>query len=298
MTSRQSIAFIGCGNMGRAVLLGLLDCLHPVVNGDSEEATTSPRLSRFIATTRTEASARKLRQSLGRHVHRVDIHVEDSHSAVEAADILILGFKAYAARQILSQTTLCQAMSGKLVISLLAGFSIEQLFTLITTAGNYTQQDLVPPIVAKAVPNMATRVSQSTTILELPRVEFPDDEAELVKWIFSQVGTTVFVPQSQVDIASMLATNVLAAMSVALEGLLDGAVVGGLRRAEAVEIATQGIAGFGAMLEAGEHPSLMRETIVSPGGSTAQSLLTLEKAATRAVFAQAQASNVYPLMSC
>lgn len=282
--------------MGTAVLLGLLDCLYPMANRDAE-ATHSPRLSRFIATIRTEASARNLRQGLGRHVQRVEIRVGDSQSAVEDADILLLGFKPHAARQILSQSTFCQAMSGKLVISLLAGVSIEQLSTLITTVGDYAQQGLRLPIVAKAVPNMATRVRQSITILEIPEVKLPPDEAELVQWIFSQVGTTAFVPTSQVDAASMLATNALAAISVALEGLLDGAVVGGLRRDEAMKIATQGIIGFGTMLQADEHPSLMREKIVSPGGSTAQSLLTIEKAATRAVFAQAQIDGVAQMRS-
>lgn len=277
--------------MGRAVLLGLLESLHPMGTAGSEEST-APIISRFIATTRTEASAEKLRDALGGHGDRVEVRSGDSQSAIRDADIVVLGFKAHLARGILSQLALSQAMSGKLVISLLAGFDIAQISSLITAGGQYTENGLNAPVVAKAIPNIAARVRQATTILEMPDNKLPADDADLVQWIFAQVGMAMFVPTTQVDPASMLVTNAIAAISVAFEGLLDGAVVDGLRRDDAMKLATQGIVGFGSLLQGGEHPSLMRESIVSPRGCTAQSLLTVEKAATRAVFAQAQIDGV------
>ncbi|CAM1506985.1 Fc.00g066260.m01.CDS01 [Cosmosporella sp. VM-42] len=285
--SNLTIAFIGCGNMGGAVLMGLLDTLYP-----SEDTTTptSNKISTFIACTKSENGAKKLRQGLGHHASRVQVLASQNLAAMEAADVIVLGCKPYFARDVLLAPGVRDALEGKFVISLLAGMTANDT-RMIIQEGSLKGGSCTPPHIAKVVPNVAARYRESMTILELsdpPTGPLPPQESELLQWIFNQIGTTKFLPENLVNNGGMLITNTLAALSVALEGLLDGAVVGGLRRFDAMDLAVQGIKGLGAMLENDIHPAVMRESISSPKGSTIQSLMTVEKAATRAVFAQAQ----------
>ncbi|KAF9636319.1 NADP oxidoreductase [Lasiodiplodia theobromae] len=166
---------------------------------------------------------------------------------------------------------------------MLAGLSSTEIQRLCLSADEEPETSAGGPIVTKAVPNIAARCRQSMTILELPESgSIPQREAELTEWIFGQVGSVKWLAEGLVNAGSMLMTACLAALSIPLEGLLDGSVAEGLRRADAMEIAVQGVNGLGAMLDLGMHPAVVRESISSPRGCTIQSLLTVEKAATRA----------------
>ena len=272
--------------MGGAVLIGLLDTLYPSADTTTP---TSNKISTFIACTKSDNGAKKLKQDLGRHASRVQVLASQNQAAMEAADVIVLGCKPYFARDVLLAPGIQDALEGKFVISLLAGMTANDTRKIILEG--IQRPHFKVPHVAKVVPNVAARYRESMTILELsdpPIGPLPPQESELLGWIFNQIGTTKFLPENLVNNGGMLITNTLAALSVALEGLLDGAVVGGLRRFDAMELAVQGVKGLGAMLEHDIHPAVMRESISSPKGSTIQSLMTVEKAATRAVFAQAQ----------
>lgn len=277
--SDLTAAFIGCGNMGSAVLDGLLDAIR------ADDGPTPPRISRFIAYTHTPSSAQRLHEKYGSGAHAPRVRVLHARivDAIRPADVVVLGFKPYMARAVLGAAEVRRALRGKLVVSMLAGLSAAEVRGLCGDDGG-----AAGPVVAKAVPNVAARCRRSMTILESPEDgAVPPREAELVEWLFGRVGSVKWVAAGLVNAGSMLMTACLAALSVPVEGLLDGSVAEGLRRADAMEIAVQGIYGLGAMLAAGVHPAVVRETISSPRGCTIQSLLTVEKAATRAVFAQA-----------
>ncbi|KAK0650668.1 Pyrroline-5-carboxylate reductase [Lasiodiplodia hormozganensis] len=192
------------------------------------------------------------------------------------------------ARDVLGIPEVQKALKGKLVISMLAGLSSVEILKLCVSTADEPETSAGGPIVTKAVPNIAARCRQSMTILELPESgSIPPREAELTEWMFGQVGSVKWLAEGLVNAGSMLMTACLAALSIPLEGLLDGSVAEGLRRADAMEIAVQGVQGLGGILALGMHPAVVRESISSPRGCTIQSLLTVEKAATRAVFAQA-----------
>ncbi|OMP85198.1 Pyrroline-5-carboxylate reductase, partial [Diplodia seriata] len=269
------------GNMGGAVLDGLLDSVFP--NGEAaSQPKPESRVSKFIAYTQSARSAQRLQEKYSsRHASRVYVIQSRIIDAIGEADVVVLGFKPYMAQDVLLAPGVREALRGKLVISMLAGLSSGEVLGLCASGET-------SPIVTKAVPNMAARCRQSMTILELPDSgSIPPREAELTEWIFSQVGSVKWLASGLVNAGSMLMTACLATLSIPLEGLLDGSVAEGIRRADAMEIAVQGINGLGAMLGTGMHPAALRESISSPRGCTIQSLLTVEKAATRAVFAQA-----------
>lgn len=241
----------------------------------------------FIACTKSVASAERLKAALSEE-HAPYVEVTSSQDVpvkiMENADVIILGFKPFMAEDVLSAEGVAQALAGKLVISLLAGQTPQNLLRIIASG---TSRQVEAPVIVKAIPNIGAQFRQSMTIIEAPEQPIPAHMTEIVNWIFNQVGWVKYLPPSQMDLGSVLVGAALAAMTVPIEGILDGCVAEGLKRPDAMEMVLRGIRGLSAALESGIHPAVLRESISSPRGCTIQALLTLEKAGSRADYAEA-----------
>ncbi|KAJ5788581.1 NADP oxidoreductase coenzyme F420-dependent [Penicillium paradoxum] len=279
MASGQTLGFIGCGNMGGAVLNGLLNFAF----SKTTETTKKP-ITRFITCTKTAASAARLQASLApEHQQLIKVVSGQNVQTMQEADIVILGCKPFMAADVLGEEGVRDALAGKLVISMLGGQSAEKLTGLINPEPT-TSQD---PHVMVAVPNMGAQFGQSMTIIETPPPTVPQAMAEITEWIFKQVGAVKYLGPEQIGLATVLVGATMATLTLPIEGLLDGCVAEGLKRSEAMELVLQGVKGLTAVLESGQHPGVVRESISSPRGCTIQTLLSLEKAGTRADFAEA-----------
>ncbi|KAJ3536767.1 hypothetical protein NM208_g6585 [Fusarium decemcellulare] len=279
--SGKTIAFIGCGNMGSALLLGLLDAIHP----ETTSNTGSQKFKSIIACTNSEKSAEKLKQTLGQCGSFVQVLHQQNQAAIEKADVVVLGFKPFMAKKVLQQPGIQKGLAGKLVISLLAGLSVKEIQTLIAESEDGTESPA--PYIAKAIPNLAARYQQSMTILEQLPADFPPEHAEFLNWMFFLVGRTKFLDESLVDVGSVLVTTCVATLTVPIDGILDGSVVEGFKRQDALELVTQGVAGLGSLLSNGSHPAVLREQVSSPKGTTIQTLVTVERQGCRATFTDA-----------
>lgn len=78
-----------------------------------------------------------------------------------------------------------------------------------------------------------------------------------------------------------------ALLSIAFDGMLDGAVKEGLKRADAKKILTQALFSLATLLESGEHPAVLREKFSSPKGTTIDGLVSLEEDRARWAFGRA-----------
>lgn len=270
--------------MGAAVLHGLLDALFP----EEAKSPGASRFTRFIACTNTKQSAVELKDRLGRHRHspRLLLWYQSNEMAFREADVVVLGVKPYMAKEVLQTPWMHEAASGKLIISLLAGLSVRDIRTIMFEDPAFNDESK-RPYIAKAIPNLAARYGQSMTVLEQSTPGLPPDARELLEWTFNQVGKVKFMPPELADAGAVLVTTCLATLSVPLDGILDGAVVEGLRRDDALELAVQGVIGLGTMLQNGHHPAVLREHVSSPRGATIQTLLAVERKSTRAVYADA-----------
>lgn len=265
--------------MGGAILQGVLDAAF------SAESSTSRPISKFIACTKSPESASRLKSSLSpAHQPHVKVVSSETVQSMQEADIIVLGFKPFMAEDVLSTKGLKTALAGKLVISLLAGLTPQNLANMILGGAHAS---IAEPVIVKAIPNMGAQFRQSMTIIETPERPIPAHMTETVEWIFRQVGEIKYLPQEQMDLGSVLVGAALATLTVPIEGLLDGCVAEGLKRPDAMEMLLHGIRGLSAALEAGVHPAVLRESISSPKGCTIQALLALEKAGSRADYAEA-----------
>lgn len=265
--------------MGGAVLNGLLKTAFSA----QTEPTKKP-ISRFILCTKTAASATRLEASLApEHQKLTKVVSGQNLQTMQDADIIILGCKPFMAADVLGEEGVREALAGKLVISMLGGQSAEKLVRLVNPEPG-TSPD---PHVIVAVPTMGAEFCQSMTIIETPPATVPAVMAETAEWIFKQVGAVKFFAAEQVGLATVLIGASMATLTLPIEGLLDGCVAEGLKRGEAMELILQGLKGLTAVLESGQHPGPVRESICSPRGCTIQTLLGLEKAGTRGHFAEA-----------
>ncbi|CAG8049942.1 unnamed protein product [Penicillium olsonii] len=282
----QTLGFIGCGNMGGAVLNGILTASF------TNPSTEAKPISRFIACTKSAGSAACIESKIA-PAHRDIISVVSGQNVqtMRESDIVILGCKPFMADEVLREEGVREALAGKLVISMLAGQSCENLTRIIKEGsgahGSENMELVQGPKVMKVIPNMGAQFGESMTIIETPAAGIEEAMVRTVEWIFGQVGKIKFLAPEQTGLATVLVGATLATLTLPIEGLLDGCVAEGFRRADAMEMVLQGIRGLSAVLESGAHPAAVRESISSPRGCTIQTLLSLEKAGTRSDFAEA-----------
>lgn len=271
--------------MGSAILSGILDATIPAT-----DATTSSKespFSRIIACTKSQASADKLKAKYAGHrsAVRLDFYASDNAGAASQADVVILGCKPYLVDAVLSEEGLCDALAGRLIVSVIAGKTIDVLSAGI--AKNQTESAQKKPesttVVARAIPNVAAAVRESMTVVELPS-SASKEQVSIIEWMFSQIGMVKVIGGELFDLGSMLMAS-LATVSVAVDGILDGCVAEGMRRADASEMTAQCLLGLAQMLKEGHHPAVLRESISSPKGCTIQGLLAVEKGGVRSAYA-------------
>ncbi|KAB8228924.1 delta 1-pyrroline-5-carboxylate reductase [Aspergillus alliaceus] len=274
----STLAFIGCGNMGSAILSGLLDATR------SEPQTA--KITHFNISTKSAASASNLRTTYSADASRLTITHGANVRAMQEADIIMLACKPFLAQDILSQPGVAGALLGKFVISIMAGKSAAEISELIYAGSGSGVAEDKKPVIVTAMPNVAARLRQSMTIVE-ENAALSAERAEILQWIFGQIGRVKYVAPEMVDAGSMVSGAAMALVSLAVDGILDGAVMEGFRRGEALEVSAQVLEGLAGLLREGVHPAVLRESISSPRGCTIQGLYALEKNGVRGAYAEA-----------
>lgn len=155
---------------------------------------------------------------------------------------------------------------AKVIISILAG-------TTISKIANYIKADGI----IRAMPNLAASKSLSMTTIT-GELEFKDDSIE----ILSAIGQTRWLSsEKELDIATALAGSGPAYLALIAEALADGAVKQGLKRDDALAITRGLFEGFGAIIQ-DIHPALLKDGVMSAGGTTAAGYSALEDGNVRA----------------
>ncbi|KAK4443940.1 pyrroline-5-carboxylate reductase dimerization-domain-containing protein [Podospora aff. communis PSN243] len=290
-SSELTMAVLGCGTMGIAILSGILTSLQdmrssssltPSPSGTSTPAEELPtRLpSRFIACVRRPESAKKVKAALAPYPSSsITIVQNDNVAATAKADVILLACKPYMVKDILSEPGMRDALKGKLLISILAGVTVPQMEAIIG-ADNGT-------VIVRAMPNTASLIRESMTVIGTSTPPLPAETAGLVTWIFKRIGEVVYLPPTTMDACTALCGSGPAFFALMLEAAIDGAVAMGLPRAEAQRMAAQTMKGAAGLVLNGDHPALLRDKVSTPGGCTIGGLLVLEEGRVRGTVARA-----------
>ena len=253
----KKVGFIGAGNMGEALIKGLV-----AANLVRPEAiyASDVRLERLKA----------LDQQYGIRL------LADNAELVRQVDIVILAVKpqimAPALRQIASAVT-----KKKLLISIAAGVSTTTIRAALGKAAR----------LIRVMPNTPALVLEGVTAVAKAEGLEPGD-LDTAGEIFSAVGRVVVLDEELMDAVTGLSGSGPAYVAVVIESLADGGVKMGLDRITAMTLATQTVLGAARlMIETGMHPGALKDMVSSPGGTSIAGIAALEEGGIRTTFIKA-----------
>ncbi len=262
-SSLPSIAIIGAGAMGGAILSGLLAPSVSVSGG-------------IRVTNRTEAKAAIVR-SAGVESFAIESTPDANVRAVTGAGIVLVGVKP--AMVVDTLAGIADALApGVLVISVAAG---------VTTA---TMESVVGAAVLRAMPNTPAIVGRAVTGLAAGSRATAQDLA-LGRTLFETVGSVVEVPESQIDALSTISGSGPAYVFYLVEELTRTAVNLGFTPEQARELVTGTFLGSVELLaSSGTDPAALRRQVTSPNGTTERAIAELQKADLSGLFDRATAA--------
>jgi pyrroline-5-carboxylate reductase len=186
------------------------------------------------------------------------------------SDLVVLAFKPDSLGEVAPELD----SEAPAVLSLLAATPLEAL------------EDAFPDIpVVRLMPNVAVEVGAGVLCYALG-AKVDEELATRVLALLAPLGTTVELPDEQIDAATAVMGCSPAYLAVVAEALEQAGAQEGLDEVVSHELVTEALAGTAALLRKRE-PLEVRRAVASPGGSTAAGLAALERGAAREAFTDA-----------
>jgi pyrroline-5-carboxylate reductase len=185
--------------------------------------------------------------------------------AVKEGDLIILCVKPKDLPSIVSHVA-GQSWEGKVLVSILAGTSLESL------ASHFPGASIV-----RGMPNLALIYGQGVTGLAAEDWVSSEDK-ERVNLALKGTGLTLWMSEKKLEALTALSGSGIAFVIVMIEAMLDGGVYLGFSPQEALTIVLQTMEGAAALVrESGLHPAELKLRISSPGGTTIEGLRVMEE---------------------
>lgn len=252
----QRIAVLGAGNMGRALVRGML-----------KAKWASP--TNFVATTRRAETAAALAKETG-----IDAHT-DNVKAATGADVLILAVKPQIIPDLLREIAPA-VRPGRLVISIAAGVPTAAIERALSGAS-----------VVRSMPNLPVHVDAGATAYCFG-AQAQREHGAIARAIFESVGIAVEVDEYLMDAVTGLSGTGPMYVFQIIEGLADAGVKVGLSRDVSMALTVQTVLGAAKMAQqSGEHPARLKDRVTSPGGTAITALHTMERGGLRAILIDA-----------
>ena len=247
MATPFTIGFLGAGKMAAALASGFV---HAELVGPKEILASDPHgaaRERFAGEVGSETTA-------------------SNADVLKFANVVILAVKPNHVVEVLAGLH-GKFTSNHLLISIAAGVTLAKLENALPVGAR----------VIRVMPNTPALVGESASAFALGKNATAAD-GELAKKLLSAVGIAFQVKENLLDAVTGLSGSGPAYVFSFIEGLIDGGVAMGLPRDMATKLAAQTVLGAAKMvLETGQNPSVLRDQVTSPGGTTIEGLHELEK---------------------
>jgi len=249
-----TIALLGAGSMGRAILSGLVAPGVTVEGG-------------IRVTNRSAAKAAELADLPGVSAAATETDPDANRAAVDGAEIVLVAVKPGMVTDLLREIG-ASLTPGAVVVSVVAGVTVSTFESLLPDSVS----------VVRSMPNTPAVVRKAVTGISAGTRSDADDLA-LVRTLFETVGEVVEVPESQLDALSTISGSGPAYVFYLIEQLTAAAVDKGFTPEQAVQLVNGTFLGASELLvSSGEDPAELRRRVTSPGGTTQQAVTVLESA--------------------
>lgn len=257
MLEDRTVGVLGAGNMGEALIAGLV------------RAHILPK-DRILASRRSEVALAYLTDTYGIRV------TTDNRRLVQESDVVVLAIKPQAMPQVLDECASC-FREGQLVISIAAGITTRYLESRIPAS----------VAVVRVMPNTPALVGEAISPYCLGKLSGAT-QALLASEIFSAVGVTVEVREEWMDAITALSGTGPAYLFFLLEGLIDAGLEMGLPEHLVRALVRQTAYGAAKLLrETMRTPQQLRAQVTSPQGTTHAALTFLKDESFLETFKQA-----------
>jgi pyrroline-5-carboxylate reductase len=252
MLRDRRVVFIGAGNMGEALLAGLLHGGH-LPPAQLRCSDISPARRDLISRTYRVVTSDKNREM------------------AEWADVIVLAVEPQVLDEV-SEEIAPVIGASKLVVSVAAGYPIARIARHLNGVTR----------IVRAMPNTPSIIREGVTAMAHD-AELSEEDLATARELFTAVGTVVVVAERSMDVVTGLSGSGPAYVFLMIEALADGGVKMGLPRETAQLLAAQTVAGAARLVvESQEHPAVLKDRVASPGGTTIAGLYELERGRFRA----------------
>jgi pyrroline-5-carboxylate reductase len=254
----KRIAVIGAGNMGAALIGGILK---------GRVAASCD----VTATVRTPERAGELATKYG-----IRVTAGENRTAAAEADIVVLAVKPSTLPKVLEEIRDC-LRSTQILLSLAAAMPISLIEKLIGCD--------MP--VFRAMPNIPVVVEEGATAVAA-NTHCMAEQRAAVESIFRAVGVVVFVEEDLMHAVTALSGSGPAYVYMVIEALIAGGLKMGLSREVSTRLAEQTVLGAAKLVrETMLHPAILRDQVITPGGVTISAIHELEKHGLRSMLISA-----------
>ena len=243
----RKIGFIGCGNMGRAMLGALLKS-NDISNDD------------IIVSTKSETSAEKIRNDF-----KVKTTLVNSEVA-EKSNILFLAVKPHFFKEVIEEIK-DKINNDTIIISIAAGITISQI-------EEWFGKDIK---LVRSMPNTPALVGEGMSAI-CPNKNITSDELNYVGKLYNSFGKYEILEEKDFHAFIALCGSSPAYVFMFIEAMADAGVKLGIPRAKAYKLVEQSVLGSAKLaLETGKHPGVLKDEVCSPSGTTIDAVIDLER---------------------
>ena len=252
MLQDKKIGFIGSGNMGEALVSGLV-------------SSNAAKPDNIICSDISSETRKEIQGKYGVLTTSSNIEV------CEKSEIIIYATKPQILGSVLKETAPALDKS-KLVISIAAGVPLAAI-----AAGLKKELRLI-----RSMPNICAFVKESATAVCAGKF-VQEGDVELARAVFDSVGKTVFIQENiLMDAFTGLSGSGPAYIFTIVDAMADAGVKMGLSRKDSLFLSTQTVLGAARLLlESREHPGQLKDRVASPGGTAIAGIHTLEQGGLR-----------------
>lgn len=253
----RKIAVIGAGNMGGAIIRGVLKSKKARAEHVGASNHNAEKLKALVDETGVRA-------------------FPSNKEAAEWGDVLVMGVKPQIMRKVLSEIAPV-VTPRQVVVSIAAGISTKTLEAALPGG--------VPVI--RTMPNLPVTVDLGATAV-CRGAHATDEHNRIAHALFESVGIVTDVDEYLMDAVTGLSGTGPMYIFQIIEGLSDAGVKMGLSREVANALTVQTVLGAAKMVQVTkQHPGLLKDQVTSPGGTAIAALHTLEKNGLRALLIDA-----------
>jgi len=242
----KKIGFIGCGNMGEAMLKGIIDSFN---NADS-----------IYVFEKNKERQKELKKKYGVNIPSTPAEL------VSSSDMILVAVKPNIFSLVMEEIKFV-VDDSKVIISIAAGVTITAIEKGL---GDNAK-------IIRTMPNTPAFVGLGMTSMS-PNKNVTPEEVSIAKKVLEGFGEVEEISETLIHSVIGVSGSAPAYVFMFIEAMADAAVLEGMPRDKAYKFASQAVMGSAKMvLETGKHPGVLKDMVCSPGGTTIAAVAELEK---------------------